>query len=330
MPTYYLGLDVHKVRTQYCLMDPAGEILAEGSLPTEEVATVVPDDCACVLEATGSWHHTYDALCSCAAEVKLAHPSHVKAIASARVKTDKIDARILAHLLRTDLVPEAWAPPAEVRELRDLVRLRWRFIAQRTSAKNRVSNLLARQCLRFEGSDLFGRAGRAWLASLALDAHSRTLIELLLATIDEADGHVCALTALLRERLRGTPEVALLETIPGVGFLTAATLVAELGDPRRFTRAAQVSAYFGLVPRVRASADVAHYGRITRAGSPHARRALVEAAHVAVRLPGPLRDRYLERARRRGKKVALVAAARELLELSWTLLDRGEVYRAVA
>ena len=73
-----------------------------------------------------------------------------------------------------------------------------------------------------------------------------------------------------------------------------------------------------------------HCGRITRAGSLHARRVLVEAAHVAVRLPGPLRDRYLARARRRGKKVALVAAARELLELSWTLLDRGEVYRAAA
>jgi transposase len=330
MPRYYLGLDVHKVRTQYCLMDPAGEILAEGSLPTEDVATIVPEDCAVVLEATGSWHHTYDELCRCAEQVKLAHPSHVKAIASARVKTDKIDARILAHLLRCDLVPEAWAPPPHIRELRDLVRLRWRFVSQRTTAKNRVTNLLARQCLRYAGSDLFGAGGRAWLSDLTLDAHSRTLVELLLATIDEADVHVTALTALLRKRLRGAPEIALLRTIPGVGFLTAATLVAELGDPHRFARADKVSAYFGLVPRVRASADVAHYGRITRAGSPHARRALVEAAHVAVRLPGPLRERYLKRARRRGKKVALVAAARELLELSWTLLDRGEVYRAAA
>jgi len=330
MPTYYLGLDVHKVRTQYCLMDAAGEILAEGSLPTEEVASVVPPDCACVLEATGSWHHTYDALCRCATEVKLAHPSRIKAIASARIKTDRIDARILAHLLRTDLIPEAWAPPQEVRDLRDLVRLRWRFVAQRTTAKNRITNLLARQCLRYEGSDLFGRAGRAWLAALDLDAHSRALVELLLVAIAEADAHVAELTALLRSRLAGAPEVALLETIPGVGFLTAATLVAELGDWRRFASAKQVSAYFGIVPSVRASADVAHYGRITRAGSPHARRALVEAAHVAVRRPGPLRTRYLARAHRRGKKVALVAAARELVELSWTLLSRGEVYRAVA
>ena len=112
MPTYNLGLDVHKVRTQYCLMDPAGQILGEGNVPTEEVAGLVPEaDCAVVLEATGSWHAAYDALCATGAQVKLAHPSHVKAIASARVKTDKIDARILAHLLRTDLVPEAWAPP---------------------------------------------------------------------------------------------------------------------------------------------------------------------------------------------------------------------------
>ncbi len=106
-----------------------------------------------VLEATGSWHFAYDALVATGATVKLAHPARVKAIASARVKTDKIDARILAHLLRTDLIPEAWAPPQAVRELRDLVRLRWRFVAQRTTAKNRISNLLARERLRFAGTD---------------------------------------------------------------------------------------------------------------------------------------------------------------------------------
>jgi len=329
MPTYNLGLDVHKVRTQYCLMDPAGKILGEGNVPTEAVAGLVPGaDCAVVLEATGSWHAAYDALCATGAHVKLAHPSHVKAIASARVKTDKIDARILAHLLRTDLVPEAWAPPARTRELRDLVRLRWRFVAQRTTAKNRITNLLARRCLRYEGTDLFGRRGRAWLAEAELDPHARALVALLLTSIAEADAHVCALTARLHELLDGDPELALLETIPGVGFLTAATLIAELGDPRRLRTAGQASAYFGLVPRVRASADVAHYGRIPRAGPPPARRALVEAAHVAVRLPGPVRDRYTALARRRGKKVALVAAARVLLELSWTLLIRGEVFRA--
>ena len=158
MPTYYLGLDVHKVRTQYCLVDVLGEILSEGNVPTEEAASLVSEvDTAVVLEATGSWHATYDALVATGALVKLAHPARIKAIASAKVKTDKIDARILAHLLRADLIPEAWAPPTSVRELRDLVRLRWRFVSQRTTAKNRITNLLARENLRFAGTDLFGR-----------------------------------------------------------------------------------------------------------------------------------------------------------------------------
>lgn len=329
MPTCYLGLDVHKVRTQYCLMDPAGEILREGSVPTEEVTGVVPGPgTAAVLEATGSWHYAFDALVATGASVKLAHPARVKAIASARVKTDKIDARILAHLPRTGLIPEAWAPPPATRELRDLVRLRWRFVTQRITAKNRISNLLARECLRFSGTDTFGESGRAWLAALDLQPHARSMITLLLASIDEADVHVGALTARLHELLDGDFETRLLMSIPGVGFITAATLVAELGDWRRFSEAKQVSAYFGIVPSVRAPASVAHYGRITRQGSAHARRALVEAAHVAVRLPGPVRHRYLSLVKRRGKKAALAAAARVLLELSWTLLRKEEVYRA--
>jgi transposase len=147
--------------------------------------------------------------------------------------------------------------------------------SHRGQGGERQCHLLARRCLRYEGSDPFGRRGRAWLE---LDPHARALTELLLTSIDEADAHVCALTARLHELLDGDDEMRLLQTIPGVGFLTAATLIAELGDAHRFRTAGQVSAYLGVVPRVRASADVAHYGRITRAGSPHARRALVEAA----------------------------------------------------
>lgn len=327
MSTYYLGLDVHKVRTQYCLMDKAGKITKEGNVPTDEVASLVRDrNTSVVLEATGSWHGAYDTLVLTGAQVKLAHPSRVKAIASARVKTDKIDARILAHLLRSDLIPEAWAAPEEIRDLRDLVRLRWRFVTQRTMAKNRVANLLARQGFRFEGKDTFGRSGRIWLDALPLRPHTRQMVSWLLASADEADRHVADLTGRLHELLDDDKDVHLLMSIPGVGFVTAATLIAEMGDWRRFSSAKQVSAYFGLVPSVRASAQVVRYGHITRSGSGHARRAMVEAAHVAVRLPGPARRRYASLVRRRGKKVALVAAARVLLELSWTLLHKREVF----
>ena len=142
--------------------------------------------------------------------------------------------------------------------------------------------------------------------------------------------HVATLTRTLQGRLATAPAVALLQTIPGVGFLTAATLVAELGDWRRFAGPKQVAAYVGLVSSVRASAQHARYGHLTKSGSGHARRALVEAAHVAIRLPGPARDRYLAVLPRRGKKVALVAAARTLLCVAWTLLVRGERYHPAA
>ncbi len=331
MRRYYLGLDVHKVRTQYCLVDEAGGIVKEGNVATEDVATLVNGaGTAVVLEATGHWCAAYDALVGTGAEVKLAHPARVKAIASARIKTDKIDARILAHLLRTDLIPEAWAAPQEIRDLRDLVRLRWGFISDQTKAKNRIHVLLARDGLRYQGSDLFGRRGRSWLEAVPLRPHVRMLVTHQLHHLDETARHVDALTQRLQELLQADQALRLLITIPGVGFITAATFIAELGDWHRFRGPKQVAAYFGLVPTVRASARTARYGHVTKSGSGHARRALVEAAHVAIRLPGPVRHRYLSLVRRRGKKVALVAAARTLLVLAWTLLMRGEVYRRAA
>lgn len=331
MARYYLGLDVHKVRTQYCLADEDGCLVDEGSVATEDVAALIDrPGMAAVLEATGHWCATYDALVAAGSEVKLAHPARVKAIASARIKTDKIDARILAHLLRADLIPEAWAPPQKTRDLRDLVRLRWAFISERTKAKNRIHMLLARDGFCYKGSDLFGQRGRRWLDGLSLRLQARELIDHLLGHLEATDSRVEALIKRLRESLDDDPAIHLLMSIPGVGFITAATLMAELGDWRRFRGAKQVAAYFGLVPSVRASASTARYGHVTKSGSGHARRVLVEAAHIAIRLPGPARHRYLSIFRRRGKKVALVAAARTLLTTAWTLLMRGEAYQRAA
>lgn len=331
MQGYYLGLDVHKVRTQFCLIDQEGAIVREGNLATEEVATLVcHPGLPVVLEATGHWCAAYDALAAQGAQVCLAHPARVRAIAAARIKTDKIDARILAHLLRADLIPEAWAPPQATRDLRDLVRLRWAFLGERTRAKNRVHALLAREGLRYPGTDLFGARGRRWVEGQTLRPHTQALVTQQLEHLDATASQVEALTQRLREALHGDLALALLQTIPGVGLITAATLLAELGDWQRFSSPKQVAAYFGLVPTMRASAHTAHYGHLTKQGSTHARRVLVEAAHGAVPLPGPARHRYLSLVRRRGKKVALVAAARVLLILAWTLLCTGEVYRHLA
>lgn len=137
-----------------------------------------------------------------------------------------------------------------------------------------------------------------------------------------------ALTCRLHELLDDNPALQLLMTIRGVGLIAAATLLAELDDWRGFRRPKQVAAYFGMVPTIRASAGTARYGHVTKSGSGHTRRVLVEEAHVAIRLPGPARRRYLFR--QRGKKVAMVASARTFLTSAQTLPMRGEVYRRVA
>lgn len=328
MQRHFVGLDVHKVRTQFCVTDETGEVVEEGSIPSELAWTLIrePEKTSVVLEATGNWCAVYDGLVATGAEVKLAHPSRVKAIASARIKTDKIDATILSHLLRANLIPEAWAPPQEVRDLRELIRMRWSFVTARTMAKNRIHILIAKEGYRFSGTDLFGLAGRNWVCGLPLREHTGALLGELMDAIQEADRHVTSLTASLKRRLEGSEALRTLMAIPGVGFVTAATLIAEIGDPKRFTRKKQIASYFGLVPRVRASAEHARYGHITRSGSSHARRALVEAALIAIRYPGPVRNHFRSVASRRGKKVAVVAAARILLIVSWTMLVREEVH----
>ena len=247
------------------------------------------------------------------------------------MKTDKIDARILAHLLRTDLVPEAWAPPAEVRELRDLVRLRWRFVAQRTTAKNRISNLLARQCLRFAGTrPLRPRAaapGSPNSSSIPTPVpwSSCCSPRSTRPTPTSARSRRCCASASpapprwpCSDHPRGR--------LPHRG--DARRRARRLAPLRtRRTRSPPTSASCpACAPRPTSPTTGASPApaRRTRA-APWSRRRTSPCA-----CPGRCATATFARAHRRGKKVALVAAARELLELSWTLLTRGEVYRAAA
>jgi transposase len=163
-------------------MDQRGNILTEGRIENtpEAIATMLaPSEgkAQVVLEACGLWPWVYDLLEPHDVEVTLAHPQRVKAIAHAKVKTDKVDARTLAHLLRADLIPTAYVPPREIRELREVLRARYAWTQQRTRAKNRIHGLLAKRGYQAPVQDLFGQKGRRWLADLSLDPVARTLLD---------------------------------------------------------------------------------------------------------------------------------------------------------
>ena len=198
----YVGVDVHKKFCRVCVKDRDGIILDEFNIPNDRggftrlLDAVGGGEAKAVIESTGNfWIPLYTALEEAGVEVVLANPKKTRAIAEARLKNDKVDARTLADLLRADLVAPSYVPPKEIRELRNLIRHRMNLVRDRTRLKNRVHALLDRYELRFSGTDLFGKAGTEWLRTvkeelsrvdrLTLEANPRQ-IELLNQLVDEA------------------------------------------------------------------------------------------------------------------------------------------------
>ena len=169
MYQHYLGVDLHRRRSYVVLMDNQGKLIDQRRLPNDAMPDYVaqlPKSTFAVLEATGNWSYMYDVLEEGTDEVVLALPKRVKAIAAARIKTDKIDANILAPLARVDLLPTAYAPPVEIRELRNLVRHHSKLVRERTRHKNRIHTILSKYNLYSPCTDLFGKKGRAFLEKI--------------------------------------------------------------------------------------------------------------------------------------------------------------------
>jgi len=192
----------------------------------------------------------------------LVHPSRCKAIASARLKNDKVDAAILAQLLRADLLPEAWIAPPPVRALRALLRHRVHLVRLRTLLRNRIHAIVADHGHDRPRGGYWSGPGRAWLAALPLPAVSRELVEDNLGLIDAIQGRVDRLDGEIRQRARSDPRVKVLTQLPGVGPFTALVILAEVGDISRFASARKLASWAGLTPTVRGSDRVAHYGHI--------------------------------------------------------------------
>lgn len=324
-----IGLDVHRHYTVYTRMDETGRILAQDKVANEALPTIISQahaPCRVTLEATGNWGYVADLLQPIVDELVLAHPLQVRAIAAAKVKTDKIDATILAQLLRSDLIPRAYLAPPEVRDLRDLLRLRASLVRLRTAIKNKVHAILAKRGLRVPVSDLFGRAGRRWLAEQVLSPVHQYAVQAYLAVIDAMDAEIAWVSREIDRQAEQRQEAHWLTSIPGVGHYTALFLLSEIGDIHRFPDGDHLAAYAGLVPIVRASGGRARLGPITKQGSPWLRWLLVETVHRAVRRPGCLKERYERLRRRKGTAVATVAVARFLATCVYSLLTEGRPF----
>jgi len=319
----YVGIDVHRKRSQVAVINEVGEVLANQNVPNgvQPILGVLgglPAGTPAAFEAAFGWGWLVELLEDYGFDPHLVHPLQCKAIASARLKNDKVDAAILAQLLRADLLPEAWIAPPPVRQLRALLRHRAQLVRLRTLLRNRIHAVLAdhghdRACGCWSGP------GRAWLASLPLPAVSREVIEDDLALIDALQVPIDRLDWEVRQRARAEPAVKILTQLPGVGPFTALVILAEVGDISRFGSARKLAAWAGLTPTVRGSDRTVRHGHISKQGSAWLRWILCEAAQTAKRHPD-FATTYQAIARRRGKKIATTAIARRLLTRAYHLL----------
>ncbi|MDQ1032535.1 transposase [Streptomyces umbrinus] len=326
----YVGIDVHRRRSQIAVTDEGGKIAVNRNVPNgrETVLGVIGDlpvGTPVAFEAAFGWGRLIELLQDYGFEAHMAHPLQCKAIALARLKNDKVDAATLAHLLRADLLPEAWIAPLLLREQGAVLRHRAQLVRLRTLLRNRIHAVLAHHgCDR--ASSCWSAPGRAWLDELPLPETSRHVVADLLEMIDALQQVIDRTDAGLAATARTDPRVKALTALPGVGRLTAQIIVAEVGDISRFPSARKLASWAGLTPTVRGSDRTVRYGHISKQGDPWLRWIMNEAAQTAKRSP-QFAAHYEQIAHRRGKKIATIAIARKLLTHAYHLLRDVEAAR---
>lgn len=322
----YVGLDVHLRACHATVMNERGEILKQEKFPNErmELERVLNgiNDAKVAMEACYCWQPVYELLESMGHEVKLAHPTKTRIIAEAKIKTDAVDSERLAHLLRAKLLPTSYVPPKELRELRELVRLRTYLVRERARFKNKIRAELAKRGIRVLKNPFTKRRAPA-LTELGIEAVNHCLG--MIGTLDE---RIKQVSKELEARAKESKEAKLLMTIPGVGYFSALAILAEIGDISRFSDPEKLCSYAGLVPSVHQSGATKRYGRITKQGSGMLRWVLVECVWVHLSYDTWLTRFFHRVVRRKGKKMAAVATARKLLVAMYWMLKNREEFRA--
>lgn len=327
----YIGIDYHKRNTYVTRMDEDGKVEESVNLKNdgdelkEFVGTIKKED-KVVLEATGNWYSFYEMVEDKALNVILSHPAKTKAIASARIKTDKIDSKMLAHLLRCDLIPESYIPERDLRDLRETLRYRASLVAIRTSLKNKIHAILSKNGLTCPYSDLFGKKSLAWLAALPLRECYRKNIDGYLGLAHTLVSELTKVEKKIREVAEASDEACLLMSMPGISYYSSLMILSEIGEIDRFPSAGHLCSYAGLVPSVYSSGGTTRMGRITKTGSSYLRWIMVENAHQAVRGSKRFGALYRRVSQKSGKNPARVAVARKMLACIYYMLKNHEKF----
>jgi transposase len=328
-----MGLDQHRAQiTAEWLDTSTGEIARRRIAPADRAglrrfaARFAGRELEVALEATTGWRFVVEEFDAIGAQVHLAEPAETAARRGTkkRAKSDRADARHLRELVMVGRLPESWIPPAHLLELRARVRLRHTLVDQRREWQQRIQATLYHHGVP-PRSWLLGAEARAWLAALELPPAAHEQITIALALIDAHEAQLAPLDQQLRAYAKRQPGCRALMGHYGIGPLTSVTILAELGDARRFSSSREAVRYAGLDITVHQSDSRRAPGHLSRQGPSALRWALFEAAQCARRPGSPDHDYYVQAAARLGGNRACLAVARKLLKRSFhTLRELGE------
>jgi transposase len=283
------------------------------------------------IESVGFYRWLWEMLEPIVEQLVLADATQARALAGRRLKTDREDALNIAQLLSAGRLPTSYAPPLEVQILRDITRHRNGFSRQHARILHRVKSVM----------NANNRPGPARMQSEGLIRYLKAQglklparhVEMLWQCVDAlslTERQMAQAERVIGELVRRDSfhEVyGILTSFPGVAQLTAATVIAEVGDFHRFTHHKAIGRYAGLNPRVFASGGKQRIGHIAKTGSADLRWILQQAAWTAIRRDDGVRRVFLRIAKRSGRKAAAVAIARKLLTWMWVAVCKGEPYR---
>jgi len=330
-----VGVDLGKRKSQFAVLEADGTILVERQLPNKRdlvrkffQGLPKPIQVGCETCVNSYW--LVDLLESIGIPIFVGHALHMKLIAHARIKTDKLDARVIARLLQSNFFPAIVIPPREVRQARELLRGRVKLSRSVAQMKNRLHGVVTRAGIDYTESNLFGPGAEVWLDSLNLGPAPTYLAKTywyamkdLIRRLKDLDMEIQSQVCLAEP---WASIVQRLATAPGIGEFSAMLLALELWDIKRFPDPKHLASYIGMVPSVHQTGQTLRGGSITKQGNRYVRWILVQDAWAAIRSCSRYRGLYEHYARRQGRTRAVIPVARQLLTDVYDMWRQGITY----
>lgn len=334
---YYMGIDHHKQFSHMTILDEEGSVIKAGQVLNKRrkvedfLFNLKDQELIAVVESGRTSYTMVDLLEDLGVKVKIAHPLQVKAIAQAKIKTDKRDSKILAHLLRSDLIPEVWRRSESNRLTQRVLRHRMSYVRMQTQMKNQIRVLLSKQSEEIRemadlGKALFSKSGMERIRKIVLPGKDKNILDALLRTLEHIGGEIKRSDGLIKELYTNIQEAQWIITVPGLGMFFSVLVATEISDIERFSSDSKLHSYAGLIPSTHISGQRSYHGKLVHQGNKWLRWAVVEAVWPAVRADCGISMMYQRMSKKKGANAAKIAIARRLLTIIYRMLKEKRCY----